>query len=115
MALCPRGHRFVRAHPKQRCPICEQARNKERYQTDPDRRALSTHRWQQVRKHAAERDGNRCHFEGDDCKGRLEAHHLVAIKFGGAAYDLANITMMCKRHHFLHERETRIQRQQLNR
>jgi hypothetical protein len=29
----------------------------------------------------------------------------VAIKFGGAPYDLDNIAMMCKRHHFLLERE----------
>jgi hypothetical protein len=49
---------------------------KERYRSDPDRRALSTRRWKQVRKLAAERDGHRCYFEGDDCYGRLEAHHI---------------------------------------
>jgi hypothetical protein len=34
----------------------------------------------------------------------------VAIKHGGAVYDLDNIAMMCKRHHFLAERETRMRR-----
>jgi Colicin/Pyocin-S2, DNase domain len=61
-----------------------------------------------VRKLAAERDGNRCRFEGDDCYGRLEAHHIVAIKHGGAVYDLDNIAMMCKRRHFLAERDARM-------
>ena len=110
LRMCVKGH-LLRDVPRgKRCPICEQARNKERYRSDPDRRALSTRCWKQVRKLAAERDGNRCRFEGDDCYGRLEAHHIVAIKHGGAVYDLDNIAMMCKRHHFLAERETRMRR-----
>lgn len=111
MRSCSKGH-FIDAPRGSPCPICERARNKERYRSDPDRRALSTYRWQQVRKLAAERDGNRCRFEGPDCRGRLEAHHIVAIKRGGAPYDLENITIMCKRHHFLLERETRIRRRE---
>jgi hypothetical protein len=110
LRMCVKGH-LLRDVPRgKRCPICEQARSKERYHSDPERRALSTRRWKQVRKLAAERDGNRCRFEGDDCYGRLEAHHIVAIKHGGAVYDLDNIAMMCKRHHFLAERETRMRR-----
>ena len=104
--MCAKGHFYRRPRGK-RCPICERARNKERYRSDPDRRALSTRQWQKVRKLAAERDGHRCRFEGDDCYGRLEAHHIVAIKLGGAPYDLENIAIICKRHHFLLERETR--------
>jgi 5-methylcytosine-specific restriction endonuclease McrA len=94
----------------QALPDLRAGEKRERYRSDPDRRALSTRRWKQVRKLAAERDGNRCRFEGDDCYGRLEAHHIVAIKHGGAVYDLDNIAMMCKRHHFLAERETRMRR-----
>ena len=109
--LCSRGHRYTPISKRSRCPICEKVRNAERYRTDPDRRLLSTRRWQQVRKLAAEHDSNRCRFEGLDCHGRLEAHHLVAIKFGGAPFDLDNIALMCKRHHFLLERETRMRAQ----
>ena len=83
--MCSKGHRYTPASPRARCPVCERARNKERYQSDPDRRALSTYRWRQVRKLAAERDGNRCRFQGPDCYGRLEAHHIVAIKHGRRA------------------------------
>lgn len=61
-----------------------------------------------MRKLAAERDENRCRFDGPDWNGRLEAHHIVAIKFGGAQFDLDNIALMCKRHHFLLEREARM-------
>ena len=112
MAMCPLGHRYVPApSARSRCPICERERNAERYRSDPDRRLLSPRRWKQVRKLAAERDENRCRFEGPDCYGRLEAHHLVAVKFGGPAYDLDNIALMCKRHHFLLERETRMRAQ----
>jgi hypothetical protein len=112
MALCPAGHRDVPApSARSRCSICEKARNKEPYRTDPDRRLLSTRRWQQVRKLAANRDQNRCRFDGPDCYGWLEAHHLVAVKFGGAPFDLDNIALTCKRHHFLLERETRMRAQ----
>jgi hypothetical protein len=64
-----------------------------------------------VRKLAANRDQNRCRFDGPDCYGWLEAHHLVAVKFGGAPFDLDNIALTCKRHHFLLERETRMRAQ----
>src|SRR4029450_10193206 len=110
--MCARGHIYDSApSPRSRCPVCEKARKAERYRTDPGPRLLSTRRCQQVRNLAADRDDNRCRFEGPDCYGRLEAHHLVAIKFGGAAFDLENIALMCKRHHFLLERETRMRAQ----
>jgi hypothetical protein len=112
MAMCPLGHRYVPApSARSRCPICPRERNAERYRSDPDRRLLSHAAGNRYANSQPNGTRTRCRFEGPDCYGRLEAHHFVAVKFGGPAYDLDNIALMCKRHHFLLERETRMRAQ----
>ena len=55
-------------------------------------------RWRYARREALARAGGRCERCGG--AGRLEVHHKVAIAKGGAAYDLANLEVVCRRCHF---------------
>ena len=36
---------------------------------------------------------------GSDCYGRLEVHHLVPVRLGGAPFDLGNLVTVCRGHH----------------
>ena len=54
-------------------------------------------RWDQVRLAALERDGWRCQTCGK--AGVLEVHHVVALRDGGAPYDLANLVTLCRACH----------------
>ena len=60
--------------------------------------------WARARRAAFEPDGWRCTNCGQ--AGRLEAHHVVPLDDGGAAYDLANIRTLCRECHIdKHRRE----------
>jgi HNH endonuclease len=107
MALraCPRGH--LRRSNIPRCPECERSRDKERLATDPVRRVTASKEWQKVRALVRRRDRG-CRLAGEgECWGRLEVHHLVPVRSGGAPYDLANLVLVCRSHHELVERLTR--------
>ena len=98
MALraCPRGH--LRPLNIPRCPECERARDKERLANDPVRRVTASKEWQKVRARVRQRDRG-CRLAGEgDCYGRLEVHHLVPVRSGGAPYDLENLALVCCGH-----------------
>jgi len=53
-------------------------------------------------------DGERCRFPGCTRRRRLQAHHVVYWRDGGAT-DLANLVLICSRHHTLvHQGEFRL-------
>ncbi len=55
---------------------------------------LNARLWERTRRAAFERDGWRC----VDCgrPGRLEVHHTVPLRRGGALYDLDNLETLCR-------------------
>ena len=59
-------------------------------------------RWARVKRVVFERDGWRCVRCGGP--GRLEGHHIVALRAGGAAYDPANVETLCRDCHIAHHR-----------
>ncbi|QDY69318.1 HNH endonuclease [Qingshengfaniella alkalisoli] len=63
-----------------------------------------TQRWAAVRKQAKDRDDWKCVTCGN--RGRLEVDHIVAIRDGGAPYDLSNLQTLCVR---CHSRKTRLE------
>jgi 5-methylcytosine-specific restriction endonuclease McrA len=103
--LCSAGHRYEPTTRHGRCPVC--ARDRQRYASDPHRQALSSPRWQKTRRAVRARDGGRCVYEGDECRGQLEVHHLVSVRRGGAPFDLDNLVTVCRAHHEVIEAEQR--------
>ena len=64
---------------------------------------LSSRRWEHVRLRVFVRDGYRCQQCGKP--GRLECHHVKALEHGGAAWDLDNMSTICRACHIkTHER-----------
>ena len=63
-----------------------------------------TARWKAVRKLAKDRDDWRCVECG--ARGRLEVDHIIAIRDGGAPFDLNNLQTLCIVHH---ARKTRLE------
>ena len=63
---------------------------------------LNPRRWALTRRQVFMRDGYRCRKCGK--RGRLEAHHIVRLEDGGAAYDPDNCETMCR---FCHIEEHR--------
>ena len=105
MTLCSRGHRFTKATPHARCPICEPARNQERMRS-PRHRIYSTKRWQKVRAIVRDRYGNRCAYEDEACSGGLEVHHIVPTRYDSSQFfELSNLELVCRVHHAMRERE----------
>jgi predicted restriction endonuclease len=82
-----------------RCPRCHAGREHERNQ-DPYRKMLHSARWQKTRKLVRARDKDRCRLEGvgDPCGGRIEVHHIVGVRQGGAPFDPANCACLCRLH-----------------
>jgi 5-methylcytosine-specific restriction endonuclease McrA len=63
--------------------------------------------WQKVRALVRRRDRG-CQLAGEgDCYGKLEVHHLVPVRSGGAPYDLANLVLVCRAHHEVIETKAR--------
>jgi 5-methylcytosine-specific restriction endonuclease McrA len=60
-------------------------------------RKLSSARWSRTRRQALDRDGWRCRTCGR--AGALEAHHVLPLHRGGAAFDLGNIETRCRSCH----------------
>ena len=46
------------------------------------------------------RSGGQCQYPGCTATRELEAHHVIAVEHGGAT-DLANMILLCSRHHKL--------------
>ena len=46
------------------------------------------------------RSGGHCQYPGCTATRELEAHHLTLVEHGGAT-DLANLILLCSRHHKL--------------
>lgn len=63
-------------------------------------------RWRWARREALARAGGRCERCG--APGRLEVHHRKALAKGGAAYDLANLEVVCRRCHFAEHGKPRV-------
>ncbi|MYE00869.1 MAG: HNH endonuclease [Alphaproteobacteria bacterium] len=75
--------------------------------------ALRGRRWREVREVALHRAGWRCARCGK--ARRLEVHHRVPLFRGGAAYDQANLEVLCRACHFgEHETESRKARREWN-
>jgi hypothetical protein len=36
---------------------------------------------------------------GEPCGGKIEVHHLVGVRQGGAPFDPANCVCLCRLHH----------------
>ena len=56
--------------------------------------ALNRRRWERVRRQVLDRDGWRCRECGR--AGRLEVHHRVELRHGGAPYDAMNLETLCR-------------------
>lgn len=61
-------------------------------------RRLRGRTWQRVREAALKRAGRRCQKCGG--AGRLEVHHIVPLREGGAPFDLDNLEVHCRSCHF---------------
>ena len=59
--------------------------------------ALNWRAWARARRAAFQRDEYRC--TSCSVAGKLEAHHVVELRDGGPAYDLANIKTLCRSCH----------------
>ena len=59
--------------------------------------ALKTIAWERARRRSLERDFYRC----TECQnpGRLEVHHVQALRAGGQPYTLANLRTLCRACH----------------
>ena len=68
-------------------------REAQRYAASREGRARGSAEWKRARTLARQRDGNRCVNCGTDRK--LQVHHRIALKDGGAKYDLANLQTLC--------------------
>jgi 5-methylcytosine-specific restriction endonuclease McrA len=100
LMMCPKGHIWQRTATVDRCPRCHAGREHERNQ-DPYRKVLHSARWQKTRKLVRARDKDQCQLEGvgDPCGGRIEVHHIVGVRQGGAPFDPANCACLCRLHH----------------
>jgi hypothetical protein len=59
------------------------------------------------RKEVYERDGFKCRIANSDCKGRIEAHHILSWReHPDLRYQLNNGITLCHRHHPHFRRET---------
>ena len=65
-------------------------------------RRISGRRWDRSRRQAFDRDGWRCTRCGKS--GALEVHHVRALHKGGDAYDLANLSAVCRSCHIARHR-----------
>ena len=85
-----------------RCSDCardyERAKSARRRQLLPSR-VRDTQQWKDARTAARARDGDCVYRHEGNCDGRIEVHHRVSLEQGGAAYDLANVVTLCRRHH----------------
>lgn len=71
----------------------------------------NTSRWRRVSDRAITRDGHRCTVSrllGGECSADLHAHHIIAVRDGGAPYDLENVGTACSTHHPMWEALRRI-------
>ena len=59
-------------------------------------------RWARIRWACFQRDLWRCQRCGG--AGRLEAHHIISLRSGGAAYDVNNVTTLCRSCHIKHHK-----------
>lgn len=71
-------------------------------------RKVNRRKWEAVRRKALDRDGWRCRRCGK--AGRLEVHHVKALRDGGAVYELQNLETLCRACHFAQNRSEGLQR-----
>jgi 5-methylcytosine-specific restriction endonuclease McrA len=84
----------------QPCPEHGQAARQRARREEPYGRILTSSQWQKARKAVKARDGERCQLDEDGtCHGRLEVHHRVPVREGGAPFDLDNLLVVCRGHH----------------
>ena len=62
------------------------------------RNGIEQRRWRRVRRQVLNRDRWRCTACGK--AGRLEVHHCIPLRNGGAKYDLGNLVTVCRGCHF---------------
>ena len=62
------------------------------HSTDKDK--IDRKRWARLRREVLNRDGWKCVKCGR--RGRLEVDHILAMRFGGAVYDLDNLQTLCR-------------------
>lgn len=58
--------------------------------------------WAEARAAALDRDGHRCtvaRLLGGECADRLDVHHVIPVREGGAWYDDDNLITVCQSHH----------------
>ena len=55
---------------------------------------MGSTRWRKLRRKAFDRDGWRCRLCGGF--GPFEADHIVALRYGGAMWNLDNIQCLCR-------------------
>lgn len=71
---------------------------KDRKQARQDRR--NDGEYKQWRFSVYKRDGFICKFNNQDCKGRLESHHILSWKeYPELRYDINNGITLCHSHH----------------
>jgi 5-methylcytosine-specific restriction endonuclease McrA len=73
-----------------------------RLTAEPWRRHYATGTWKRVRELARKRAGGCCERCG--CERKLEVHHRVPLRHGGAPFDLSNVEAICRRCHRLVEK-----------
>lgn len=62
-----------------------------------ERRSVIYKDW---RKRVCDRDGWKCKIQNEDCKGRLEVHHILSFtKYVDLKYDVNNGIALCHFHH----------------
>jgi len=88
----------------ERCAVCVAERPSRRARGDMHQAVIDSTKWRRARAKARRRDGG-CVDRGEGlCHGRLEGHHIVRVRDGGAPYDLENVLTLCRRHHEMRER-----------
>jgi hypothetical protein len=91
-----------------RCFNCRQERERERTLREPNHRAYMSTRWRKLVRVVRAREGGRCRYAGDECRGRLEVHHVVPARASSELFfDLSNLELVCRAHHEIREREAK--------
>jgi len=103
LQICSACGKVVARKIRGRCESCYRAWTRERNRR-PNHKVWNGAAWKRARRAAKTRDENRCAFvddTGERCAATtdLTVHHRVALKEGGAMYDLDNLVTLCRMHH----------------
>jgi 5-methylcytosine-specific restriction endonuclease McrA len=73
---------------------------------EPRHRVYGTGRWRKVRALVRSRYQNACAYAKEECRGRLEVHHMVPTRYDSDLFfEISNLELVCRVHHSMRERE----------